>query len=152
MRDEYGLVDVRTADWTLAVRRFWPAVITSALRPRALWGLLRSGWSTLRGAVVMPLMIRGQRRGVIKFALSASPLRDARADAHGSGTEGACVRAQSLGASRRREVDVLHEARGGQQAYGKRGRGGERARHERVAHAAAREFHPRVTDTTPQQL
>jgi len=69
MRDEYGLVDVRTADWTLAVRRFWPAVITSALRPRALWGLLRSGWSTLRGAVVMPLMIRGQRRGVIKFAL-----------------------------------------------------------------------------------
>ena len=69
MQDEFGLVDVQTADWTESVRRFWPAVITSALRPRALWGLLRSGLSTLRGALVMPLMIRGQKKGVIKFAL-----------------------------------------------------------------------------------
>lgn len=66
---EFGLVDVKTDDWTEAVRRFWPAVIFSALRPRNLLGLLRSGFSTLRGAIVMPLMIRGQKKGLIKFSL-----------------------------------------------------------------------------------
>jgi tocopherol O-methyltransferase len=66
---ESGLSGISTDDWTASVRRFWPAVILSALRPRALWGLLRSGFSTLRGALVMPLMIRGQKKGIIKFAL-----------------------------------------------------------------------------------
>ena len=69
---EYGLVDLRSDDWTECVQRFWPAVIGSSLRPRNLWRLLRSGWSTVRGAVVMPLMIRGQRRGTIKFALTTA--------------------------------------------------------------------------------
>ena len=64
-----GLRDIRTADWTDDVARFWPAVISSAFRPRNLLGLLRSGLSTLRGALVMPLMIRGYRKGVIKFGL-----------------------------------------------------------------------------------
>ena len=68
---EFGLVDVTRADWTESVRRFWPAVIFSALRPRNLWGLLRSGLRTIRGALVMPLMIRGQKKGTIKFALTA---------------------------------------------------------------------------------
>ena len=48
---DFGLVDVKTDDWTEAVQRFWPAVILSSLRPRNLWGLLRSGLSTLRGAL-----------------------------------------------------------------------------------------------------
>ncbi len=65
----HGLRSVVTADWTKSVRRFWPAVILSALRPRNLWRLLRAGMATLRGALVMPLMIRGQKRGTIKFAL-----------------------------------------------------------------------------------
>ena len=66
---EYGLTDLKTDDWTLSVRRFWPAVIISALRPRNLLGLLRTGMSTLRGALVMPLMIRGQKTGLVKFGL-----------------------------------------------------------------------------------
>jgi len=73
---DFGLVDVRSDDWTESVQRFWPAVIVSSLRPRNLWRLLRSGFSTVRGALVMPLMIRGQKKGTIKFALTtaAKPL------------------------------------------------------------------------------
>ena len=66
---ELGLQGVCTDDWTASDRRFWPAVIASALRPCALWELLRSGLTTIKGALVMPLMIRGQKRGTIKFAL-----------------------------------------------------------------------------------
>jgi|TARA_B110001469_G_C9328707_1_gene175478 hypothetical protein len=32
-------------------------------------GLTRSGFTTLRGALVMPLMTRGYKRGLIKFGL-----------------------------------------------------------------------------------
>ena len=35
----------------------------------ALLGLLRSGLSTIRGALVMPLMIRGYKKGLIVFGL-----------------------------------------------------------------------------------
>lgn len=66
---EFGMEEIQTDDWTRSVRRFWPAVILSALRPRNLWRLLRAGMATLRGALVMPLMIRGQKLGTIKFAL-----------------------------------------------------------------------------------
>ena len=66
---EFGMAGIDSDDWTMAVRRFWPAVIASALRPRNLWGLLRSGLQTLRGALVMPLMISGQKKGTIKFVL-----------------------------------------------------------------------------------
>ena len=67
---ELGLQGVCTDDWTASDRRFWPAGIASALRPRALWGLLRYGLTAIfKGALVMPLMIRGQKRGTIKFAL-----------------------------------------------------------------------------------
>lgn len=69
LAQENGLVDLKTDDWTENVKKFWPAVILSAFRPRAILGLLRSGLRTLRGALVMPLMIRGQRRGTIKFGL-----------------------------------------------------------------------------------
>ena len=66
---EKKLQDVRTDDWTDSVKKFWPAVIMSAFRPRSIIGLFRSGLRTFRGALVMPLMIRGQRRGTIKFGL-----------------------------------------------------------------------------------
>jgi tocopherol O-methyltransferase len=64
---EYGLSVVRCEDWTKRVKRFWPAVILSALRPRALLDVIRSGPKTMRGATVMPLMIRGQHKGLIQL-------------------------------------------------------------------------------------
>jgi len=66
---DFGLKGVRTDDWTKDIAQFWPAVIASALRPQSLLGLSRSGFTTLRGALVMPLMSHGYRRGLIKFGL-----------------------------------------------------------------------------------
>ena len=38
------------------VQPFWRAVIDTALTPRGIMGLLRSGLGTIKGALVMPLM------------------------------------------------------------------------------------------------
>ena len=43
-------------------------IIRSRGFPRSA-GLARSGFTTLRGALVMPLMTRGYKRGLIKFGL-----------------------------------------------------------------------------------
>ncbi|EPS62543.1 gamma-tocopherol methyltransferase, partial [Genlisea aurea] len=64
-----SLEDIKSADWSEFVAPFWPAVIKSALTWRGFTSLLRSGWKTIRGALVMPLMIQGYRKGVIKFAI-----------------------------------------------------------------------------------
>ena len=64
-----GLTGIKRDDWTDDIALFWPAVIRSAFRPRALLGLLRSGLSTIRGALVMPLMVRGYKKGLIVFGL-----------------------------------------------------------------------------------
>ncbi|KAL5208779.1 hypothetical protein ABZP36_033214 [Zizania latifolia] len=64
-----SLEDIRTADWSENVAPFWPAVIKSALTWKGLTSLLRSGWKTIRGALVMPLMINGYKRGLIKFTI-----------------------------------------------------------------------------------
>ncbi|EEF38420.1 tocopherol O-methyltransferase, putative [Ricinus communis] len=61
--------DIKTADWSQYVAPFWPAVIRSALTWKGLTSLLRSGLKTIRGALVMPLMIQGYKKGVIKFAV-----------------------------------------------------------------------------------
>jgi tocopherol O-methyltransferase len=66
---ENGFDDVRTADWSEQVAPFWGEVIKSALTFRGVLGLLRSGWTTIRGALVMPLMAQGLQRGVVRFAL-----------------------------------------------------------------------------------
>ncbi|KAJ8771362.1 hypothetical protein K2173_026539 [Erythroxylum novogranatense] len=63
------LQDIKTADWTQHVAPFWPAVVRSALTWKGLTSLLRSGLKTIRGALVMPLMIEGYRKGLIKFAI-----------------------------------------------------------------------------------
>lgn len=67
LASEHGLIVDRFDDWTERVRRFWPAVILSALRPRAIFDVIRAGANTARGALVVPLMIRGQRRGLIRL-------------------------------------------------------------------------------------
>ncbi|KAG8072000.1 hypothetical protein GUJ93_ZPchr0006g45217 [Zizania palustris] len=64
-----SLEDIRTADWSENVAPFWPAVIKSALTWKGLTSLLTSGWKTIRGALVMPLMIEGYNKGLIKFSI-----------------------------------------------------------------------------------
>ncbi|GJP83879.1 hypothetical protein CLOP_g13980 [Closterium sp. NIES-67] len=64
-----GLQRVRVADWTDNISLFWPAVMRSALTPKGIWGLLSSGWKTLKGAVAMLWMVQGYNSGLIKFAL-----------------------------------------------------------------------------------
>lgn len=64
-----SLEDIKTADWTEYVAPFWPAVIRSALTWKGLTSLLRTGMKTIRGALVMPLMIQGFKKGVIKFVV-----------------------------------------------------------------------------------
>lgn len=66
---EAGLQQIRRDDWTAEISAFWPAVVRSALRPKAFWGMLRSGRTTVRGALAMFLMIRGYRKGLIVFGL-----------------------------------------------------------------------------------
>ncbi|XP_058181637.1 gamma-tocopherol methyltransferase, chloroplastic-like [Rhododendron vialii] len=67
--ESLSLQDIKTADWSKNVAPFWPAVIRSALTWKGITSLLRSGWKTIRGALVMPLMIRGYKMGLIKFAI-----------------------------------------------------------------------------------
>lgn len=60
-------MDIQMRDWSEEVSPFWGAVISTALSSQGLTGLLRAGWSTVKGALVMPLMAEGFRRGLIKF-------------------------------------------------------------------------------------
>jgi tocopherol O-methyltransferase len=64
-----SLEDIKSEDWSKYVAPFWPAVIKSALSWKGVASLLRSGWKTIRGALVMPLMIQGFQKGTIKFAI-----------------------------------------------------------------------------------
>ncbi|KAB2049408.1 hypothetical protein ES319_A13G174500v1 [Gossypium barbadense] len=66
-----SLQDIKAGDWTENVAPFWPAVIRSALTWKGFTSLLRSGLKTIKGALVMPLMIEGFQKGVIKFAIIA---------------------------------------------------------------------------------
>ncbi len=66
---EAGLVDIRSTDWSEEVAPFWGAVIRSALTGRGVAGLLKAGWTTIKAALVMPLMQQGFRMGLIKFVL-----------------------------------------------------------------------------------
>ncbi|MEJ1933897.1 methyltransferase domain-containing protein [Nostoc sp. NIES-2111] len=63
------LNNIRTADWSQAVAPFWNVVIDSAFTPQAIIGLLRSGWTTIQGALSLGLMRRGYERGLIRFGL-----------------------------------------------------------------------------------
>ena len=86
------LQGLRTADWSAEVQPFWRAVIDTVFSWRGFFGLLKSGPKTIQGAshvqppthtlprcvssarmhagaLVMPLMQQGLRRGLIKFNL-----------------------------------------------------------------------------------
>jgi len=64
-----GATDVRREDWSYIIAPFWKAVIKSSLNLRNMLGVLKSGFSTLRGAYAMLLMLRGFNMGIIKFGL-----------------------------------------------------------------------------------
>ncbi|CAN1246483.1 Probable tocopherol O-methyltransferase, chloroplastic [Linum grandiflorum] len=64
-----NLQDIRTADWSENVAPFWPAVIRSALTWKGFTSILRTGLKTIKGALVMPLMIEGFNKGLIKFSI-----------------------------------------------------------------------------------
>ena len=66
---DMGLRDIRTDDWSADVQPFWRAVIETALTPAGVIGLFKSGLGTIKGALVMPLMQQGLRRGLIRFNL-----------------------------------------------------------------------------------
>ncbi|XP_076957402.1 gamma-tocopherol methyltransferase, chloroplastic-like [Bidens hawaiensis] len=67
--ESVSLKDIKAADRSENVAPFWPAVIRYMLTWDGLTSLLKSGWKTIRGAFVMPLMIEGFQKGVIKFSI-----------------------------------------------------------------------------------
>jgi tocopherol O-methyltransferase len=68
---EGGGTNVMTEDWSHIIAPFWKAVIRSSFNVKSIWGLLKSGFSTQRGAYAMFLMLRGFNMGLIKFGLIA---------------------------------------------------------------------------------
>jgi tocopherol O-methyltransferase len=64
-----GLEDIRTDDWSEFIAPFWPAVFWSALVPKNFFRLLRTGKTTIKGAVATLWMLRGFQKGLVKFAL-----------------------------------------------------------------------------------
>ncbi|XP_031501841.1 probable tocopherol O-methyltransferase, chloroplastic [Nymphaea colorata] len=69
LAESLNLEDIKTADWSEHVAPFWPAVIRSALTLKGLISMLRAGWKTMKGAMVMPLMMEGYKKNLIKFAI-----------------------------------------------------------------------------------
>jgi tocopherol O-methyltransferase len=64
-----GATDIKREDWSYIIAPFWKAVIKSSLNLKSVLGLLKSGFSTQRGAYAMLLMLRGFDKGLIKFGL-----------------------------------------------------------------------------------
>jgi tocopherol O-methyltransferase len=67
--NEFGATDIKRDDWSYIIAPFWKAVIRSSLNLKSIYGLLRSGFSTQRGAYAMFLMLSGFNKGLIKFGL-----------------------------------------------------------------------------------
>jgi hypothetical protein len=44
-----GLQDIKTADWSNEVAPFWGEVVKSALTSEGMMGLLKAGWTTIKG-------------------------------------------------------------------------------------------------------
>jgi tocopherol O-methyltransferase len=66
---EVGFKNIHVADWSTAVAPFWNVVIDSAFNPLAIFGLLRSGWGTIQGALSLGLMSRGYESELIRFGI-----------------------------------------------------------------------------------
>ncbi|WP_199249906.1 methyltransferase domain-containing protein [[Phormidium] sp. ETS-05] len=64
-----GFPNPHTADWSTAVAPFWDDVIRSAFSPAAIFGLLRAGLPTIKGALALGLMQNGYRKGLIRYGV-----------------------------------------------------------------------------------
>jgi tocopherol O-methyltransferase len=69
---DLGFGQIRVADWSEAVAPFWADVLQSALQPRVMLEVLKSGWETVLGARAIPLMVSGYRTGLIRYGLLTS--------------------------------------------------------------------------------
>mmetsp|Transcript_12673 Transcript_12673/g.26963 ORF Transcript_12673/g.26963 Transcript_12673/m.26963 type:complete len:363 (+) Transcript_12673:84-1172(+) len=67
--EKEGAVDIKREDWSYIIAPFWKAVIKSSLNFKSVVGLMKSGFSTIRGAYAMLLMLKGFDAGLIKFGL-----------------------------------------------------------------------------------
>ncbi len=67
--------DIWTADWSEEVAPFWNVVIDSALTPKAVWGLLSAGWTTIQAALSLRLMSSGYRQGLIRYGVLSATKR-----------------------------------------------------------------------------
>ena len=45
-------IGIKTADWSVEVAPFWGEVIRSAFTSEGFSGLLKAGWTTIKGALV----------------------------------------------------------------------------------------------------
>lgn len=64
-----GLEDIRQDDWSEFIAPFWSAVVVSSLKPRNFLRLMRTGKTTIKGAIASLFMARGIQKNVVKFAL-----------------------------------------------------------------------------------
>ena len=64
-----GFINVKSGDWSTAVRPFWAAVIRSAFTWKSVKGLLKAGPQTIMGAYAMRHMQRGFREGIIRYGV-----------------------------------------------------------------------------------
>ena len=67
--EDNGATDIKYDDWSYVIAPFWKAVIRSSLNFKGVFGLVKSGLRTQRGAVAMLYMLRGYNKGLIKFGL-----------------------------------------------------------------------------------
>ncbi len=67
--DRSGFKDIHSEDWSTAVEPFWDLVILSAITPRSIIGLVRSGWQTIEAAMSLRLMSNGYRSGLVRFGV-----------------------------------------------------------------------------------
>lgn len=69
LAQQYGLKEVRSDDWSEFIAPFWPAVFRSALVPKNFIRMMRTGKTTIKGAIATLWMLRGFQKGIVKFAL-----------------------------------------------------------------------------------
>ena len=67
LMEERGAENVKRDDWSYTTTPFWRAYIRSSPNLKSLTGLARSGFSAIRGAYTMLLMLKGFDIGLMKF-------------------------------------------------------------------------------------